>query len=93
MAQHDTAVIEAFLLDRTRVTGDARDRVVSAALSQAFVEWARERDDPPVPQRVFEQRLAAMAAAGWRCPNTGKRFSRIKRSSFYYAGLVLVAGV
>ncbi len=88
---HHSASVEGFLAACTRVTGNPDDRVTTADLWRRYRGWSADRDEPPLSERSFHKRLSALAGR-WRCPETGKRFGRMKVSTWYCTGLVMVVG-
>lgn len=87
----DLHTVEDFLAECVRVTGDPGDRLSVRDLERAFARWASATGAPPLSSRTLHRRMAALAGR-WRCPETGKRFNRLKASTTVYTGIVMVAG-
>jgi len=87
----EIAPVEAFLAACVRVTGDPGDRISSRDLERTWRRWAETSGAVPLSPRIVQQRFAALAGR-WRCPETGKRFGRMKASNTYFTGMIMVAG-
>jgi hypothetical protein len=79
-----------FIQERLLVTGKGQDRVASAVLVPAYIEWHEARTGLPMPKRTAALALAE-ASRSYRDPKTGAKFrSMTSQGSVFYVGVTLV---
>lgn len=81
-------LVASFLAARCTVTGDPHDRVASSEMIAACNAWIVAAGDLPFSRNMIALALARVSER-YRCPETGRRMRRSKRSTTIYQGVVL----
>lgn len=85
-AAQDVAV--AFIGDVFEVTGAAQDVISAGELVAIYAQWRANQGHVAMQTTTMAKHLAAVSET-YRCPRTGKRFTRRKSSTWFYVGLRL----